>query len=248
MQLRRLQSHASIAVWAANNENEAALVQNWYGTDADFAQYKSDYLRLYKETVEAVAKAEDPSRPFLLSSPSNGMAETENGGGINANPTSSLFGDVHVYNYYQDGWSPDSYPQGPRFVSEYGWQSFPSFQILKQYSERQDWSLFSELSQSRQRHPLGNQELPFQIIAHLNAPNLNEYGTAEGFQEFIYLSQITQAEQLRIETEVYRRAMTKMEPETGLGKTMGALYWQLNDIWPGASWTSLDFGGDKSKH
>ena len=119
-----------------------------------------------------------------------------------------------------------------------------SFQVLKNCSkDTSDWSLFSELAEKRQRHPLGNIELPFQIITHLESPNLADYGTPEGFQEFIYLSQITQAEELRTETEVYRRGMGKIDNETGAGKTMGALYWQLNDIWPGASWTSLDHGG-----
>ena len=119
-----------------------------------------------------------------------------------------------------------------------------SFQVLKNCSkDTSDWSLFSEFAEKRQRHPLGNIELPFQIITHLESPNLADYGTPEGFQEFIYLSQITQAEELRTETEVYRRGMDKIDNETGAGKTMGALYWQLNDIWPGASWTSLDHGG-----
>ena len=104
--------------------------------------------------------------------------------------------------------------------------------------------MYSELVQKRQRHPMGNIELPFQIITHLHSPNLVEYGTPEGFEEFIYLSQITQAEELRTETEVYRRAMGReVDTDTGAGYTMGALYWQLNNIWPGPSWTSLEYGG-----
>ena len=118
-----------------------------------------------------------------------------------------------------------------------------SFQVLKLFTERQDWSLYSELVQKRQRHPMGNIELPFQIITHLESPNLVEFGTPEGFQEFIYLSQITQAEELRTETEVYRRAMNRKVDTNGAGYTMGALYWQLNNIWPGPSWTSLEYGG-----
>ena len=91
-----------------------------------------------------------------------------------------------------------------------------SFQVLKNCSkDTSDWSLFSELAEKRQRHPLGNIELPFQIITHLKSPNLANYGTPEGFQEFIYLSQITQAEELRTETEVYRRGMGKIDNELG---------------------------------
>ena len=122
-----MQSHPSIVLWAGNNENEAALLQDWYGTDADMAKYRQDYLNLYRNTIEATVVIEDPGRPFVLSSPSNGIIETEAEGGINSNPTDSLFGDIHVYSYYSDGWSPSSYPQGPRFVSEYGWQSFPKY-------------------------------------------------------------------------------------------------------------------------
>ena len=77
--------------------------------------------------------------------------------------------------------------------------------MLQHYSNLDsDWSLYSRFAQKRQRHPKGNIELPFQIITHLHSPNLEDYGTPEGFQEFIYLSQITQAEELRTETEVYR--------------------------------------------
>ena len=114
-------------LWAGNNENEAALVQNWYGTNSNFKLYKDDYLKLYRETIQKVVAEEDSSRPFVLSSPSNGVIQTENAGGVNDNPGNMLFGDVHVYNYYVDGWDPSSYPQGPRFASEYGWQSFPRY-------------------------------------------------------------------------------------------------------------------------
>ena len=95
-----------------NNENEAALVQNWYGTDVDFAKYKRDYLKLYKDTIEKIVHQEDSSRPFVLSSPSNGIIQTDHVGGVNSNPQDTLYGDTHVYNYYSDGWDPQSYPQG----------------------------------------------------------------------------------------------------------------------------------------
>ena len=242
-QIWRLQSHPSIVLWAGNNENEAALVQNWYGTNANFDLYKRDYLKLYKEVIERVVQEENPGQVFALSSPSNGY-KTSEVGGVNENPQDNFYGDIHFYSYYVDGWNPISYPQGPRFVSEYGWQSFPSFNVLKNYSSEVDWSLSSKFAQKRQRHPNGNLELPMQIMTHLDCPDFYQLSTPEGFREFLYLSQISQAEQLRTETEVYRRAKSKINPETGSGMTMGALYWQLNDVWPGASWTSLEYGGN----
>ena len=123
-------------LWAGNNENEAALIQNWYDTNSNFELYKQDYLKLYQETIEKIVKIEDSSRPFVLSSPSNGVIQTANVGGINENPQNMFFGDVHFYSYYIDGWNPESYPQGPRFVSEYGWQSFPRFVYNVQWSIR----------------------------------------------------------------------------------------------------------------
>jgi hypothetical protein len=64
--VRRLQHHASVALWAGNNENEVALVGNWFSTDANFSVYRNDYLELYVSTVMNVVKAEDRPRPFIV--------------------------------------------------------------------------------------------------------------------------------------------------------------------------------------
>ncbi|TRY79762.1 hypothetical protein TCAL_08106 [Tigriopus californicus] len=224
-QVRRLQTHPSIALWAGNNENEAALRGNWYGTDADFQHYKADYVKLYVDTV---------------SSPSN-ADKSEEDGYIAQNPYSSIYGDTHYYNYNLDTWDYKIYPK-TRFASEYGFQSFPSFEVLKPYSEPFDWNFYSDFVNNRQRHPGGNEEIPWQIHLHMELPE-NELDTRAGFEEFLYQAQVNQAESLRVETEHYRRMMTQYSNQTGEGLTMGTLYWQLNDIWPGASWTTLEHGG-----
>lgn len=197
---------------------------------------------------------------FQVSSPSN-ADKSEEEGYIAQNPYSSLYGDTHYYNYNQDTWDPKIYPR-TRFASEYGFQSFPSFEVLKPYSEPFDWNFYSDFVYNRQRHPGGNEELPWQIHLHMELPE-NELDTQAGFEEFLYQAQVrrlhewkrckfrdvlfhfqvNQAESLRVETEHYRRMMTQYSVETGEGLTMGALYWQLNDIWPGASWTTLEHGG-----
>eukprot|EP00095_Tigriopus_kingsejongensis_P004036 maker-scaffold5_size1054832-snap-gene-4.13 protein:Tk04036 transcript:maker-scaffold5_size1054832-snap-gene-4.13-mRNA-1 annotation:"Beta-mannosidase" len=239
-QIRRLQTHASVALWAGNNENEAALRGNWYGTDADFETYKGDYIKLYADTVMVAAHAVDVDREFLISSPSNADKSVEDGF-IAENPYSALYGDTHFYNYNLDNWDPKIYPQ-TRFASEYGFQSYPSFEVLQQYSEPFDWNFFSDFVNNRQRHPSGNEELPWQIHLHMELPE-QELDTSLGFQEFLYQSQVYQAESLRVETEHYRRMMGQYNNLTGEGMNMGALYWQLNDVWPGASWSSLEYGG-----
>jgi len=239
-QVRRLQHHASLALWAGNNENEAALRQNWYQTDSLFETYKEDYISLYVDTIKKTAVKEDPSRFFVVSSPSNGVA-SEEAGYIAENPQSSLWGDTHHYDYKSNNWDWQNYPK-TRFASEYGFQAFPAFSVLEPVSELWDWSVGSAWMKHRQHHPNGNMELLWQIGLNMNL-DAETLDTVDGFKEFLYLTQVQQAVALKTESETYRRGMVSADPDTGEGLTMGALYWQLNDIWQGASWTSLEHGG-----
>lgn len=95
-QVRQLQHHPSIALWAGNNENEAALHDNWYGTASNYSIYKEDYIKLYVETIRPVVNAADPSRSYVVSSPSNGVRSEEEGY-ISDNPYSSLYGDCMYF-------------------------------------------------------------------------------------------------------------------------------------------------------
>ena len=119
-----------------------------------------------------------------------------------------------------------------------GWQSFPSFEVLEPYTLPEDRHMHSKWSAHVQRHPLGNDQLVSQVKRHFD---YNEDGdTEEDFKQFLYLTQVHQAMSIKTETEVYRRGMFEVD---GSFQTMGALYWQLNDIWPGPSWSSMEFGG-----
>ena len=109
--------------------------------------------------------------------------------------------------------------------------------MLKPHTLPEDWHLESNWTAHVQRHPSGNQQLLSQVKRHFDYEAGN---TEEDFKKFLYLTQVHQAMSIKTETEVYRRGMVKVD---GSPQTMGALYWQLNDIWPGPSWSSIEYGG-----
>ncbi|XP_068243151.1 beta-mannosidase isoform X2 [Palaemon carinicauda] len=237
-QVRRLHHHPSILLWAANNENEAALRGNWYGTASDFEKYKADYKKLYVETIRNVTQSLDATRAFVVSSPNNGI-ESEEEDHVAKHPYSNIYGDVHYYNYLSDAWNWKIYPP-TRFASEYGFQSWPSFRSMKNVTSEEDWSRTSPLTYHRQHHPGGQEELVLEIGLHMHLPP--DDGTEKSYRDYLYLSQVHQAMAIKTESEFYRRGMSAINSK-GEGYISGALYWQTNDIWQGASWASIEYGG-----
>ncbi|XP_012272143.1 beta-mannosidase [Orussus abietinus] len=236
--VKRLKYHPSIVLWAGNNENEAALYGNWYGTGSEEI-YKEDYIKLYAHLIKQTVENLDQTRPFVVSSPSDGLF-TEQNNFIGPNPYSTLYGDVHYYNYFGDGWNINQYPR-TRFASEYGFQSIPSLYTLANVAEsKNDLKLSSEFMVHRQHLQYGYDYMKFLISKNLPMPR--SVDTLEGFFDFIYLSQLNQAVSVKVQTESYRQAKSYLN-SAGEGLTMGALYWQLNDVWQAPSWSSIEFGG-----
>ncbi|XP_057313763.1 beta-mannosidase-like [Hydractinia symbiolongicarpus] len=237
-QVRRLQHHPSIIAWSGNNENEAAIAQTWWdGVKTNRKQLVKDYVKLYVETIEPIIKREDWTRPFITSSPSNGL-ESKKVGYIAKDPQNPLYGDVHFYDYGNDCWNSSMFPN-PRFASEYGYQSYPSFITMSQVATTDDLKWNSSLMFHRQHHANGNEEMENFIKLHYNLPTLSN--EQQYFWYMIYLSQIVQATCVKYESEHYRRLQGNLV--NGTGHTMGALYWQLNDIWQAPSWSSIEYGG-----
>ncbi|KAF6019508.1 manba [Bugula neritina] len=236
-QVHRLKHHPSLALWAGNNENEAALRDNWYDTENNFTLYQKDYIELYIKTVKETINKEHMSGIFVSSSPSN-AAQSEKEGWIAQNPYDTKYGDVHYYNYAAGRYYNDDYPRS-RFMSEYGYQSWPSFSSLKPHTISQDWNEFSEFALYRNHHGQGQEQMNSQIRYYFNPPTSSD--PASNFSNYIYLTQINQAMYIRMVSEFCRRSQNYLYGDEGM--TMGALYWQLNDIWPGPSWSSLEFSG-----
>nr|XP_012626414.1 beta-mannosidase [Microcebus murinus] len=237
-QIRRLKSHPSVIIWGGNNENEAALSMDWYHINFTYLQtYMDDYVTLYVKNIREIVLAGDKSRPFIPSSPTNG-AETIAEHWISKNPNSKYFGDVHFYDYISDCWNWKIFPKA-RFASEYGYQSWPSFSTLEKVSSKEDWSFNSKFALHRQHHANGNNQMLNQARFHFKLPESTD--PLREFKDTIYLTQVTQAQCVKTETEFYLRSRSEIVEQQG--HTMGALYWQLNDIWQAPSWASLEYGG-----
>ncbi|CAG9863674.1 unnamed protein product [Phyllotreta striolata] len=238
-QVKRLYGHASVAIFSGNNENEGALVGNWYGTASNYQQYYEDYIKLYVTTIKSEFDRLTGGRGiFITSSPTNGK-ESDSEGYVAKKPTSTLYGDVHFYNYILNPFNSNFYPI-PRFASEYGYQSLPSFHsFLTATNDTNDLNINSSFMNHRQHHPLGNIEMQLLMKLYFKFPNTSGDDFAEGV---IYYSQIVQALGIKVESEHYRRCRSSLN-DKGEGYTMGALFWQLNDVWMAPSWSGIDYLG-----
>ncbi|CAK5113495.1 unnamed protein product [Meloidogyne enterolobii] len=233
----RLRHHPSLLCWAGNNENELAISAGWYFAKNYSKELQSkDYLILYKQTIQPIVDKLDTSRPFLLSSPSNGI-ETEIKGGISENPGSSLYGDIHFYAETKNLWEDSTYLI-PRCASEFGVQSMPFKSTMVNWIKEEDWKYTSETLLERQHHPGGALTLPMMILQHFL---ISSNSSTSFIDEFAFLSQVHQAIALQTQIEHYRRWRSNLNLTNGVGYTMCAMYWQLNDVWSAPTWSTIDF-------
>lgn len=239
-QVQRLQHHPSIVLWAGNNENEMAIAGPWWSEVYVWSKtLRQGYNKLYRETIKPIVQVLDPSRPYAVSSPSNGIISEKEPDSISKKPNDNKYGDVHHYEYYTDSFDWTVYPS-TRFASEYGFQSYPSFNALSSFTNPADWKYPLNSNILHRQHRLtGETEIKLQLRLHFNEL---KSGGPDKLKTFIYLSQLSQAIAIKTETEFYRRNRF-IDAETKLGRTMGALYWQLNDVWQAPTWSSIEFGG-----
>ncbi|KAL6728731.1 hypothetical protein Aduo_010472 [Ancylostoma duodenale] len=165
------------------------------------------------------------------------------------NPGDPRFGDIHFYDEIVNLWRDDSYLT-PRCATEYGVQSLPFGSTMLKHIEASEWFYTSEQFQRRQHHPGGiltnllavftHFPIPFQCPQSLSNLHQCDYLTSPAFiDRFAYYSQAQQAITYKTQTEHYRRFQNLLLP-SGLGNTMCALYWQLNDVWAAPTWSSID--------
>lgn len=222
--VKRLRNHTSIALWCGNNENQWAW-QNW-GWKEDVAKEQSQevadimwksYDDLFHKILPEVVKQYDDNRAYWSSSPSSSRGKK----------VSFTEGDYHYWDVWWGKKPFENYNTAiPRFMSEFGFQSFPEFSSVKKYTNPEDYDVYSEVMKSHQRSSIGNITIEEYMLRYYKKP--------KNFENFLYVSQLLQAEGVNVGFEAHRK---------NKDICMGSLYWQLNDCWPVASWSSIDYFG-----
>ena len=221
--IKRLRHHASLGLFCGNNEMELAMA-DWPDVNRS-ACIKADYLELYEHIMPDLCAQFAPQVFYWFASPSSG-------GGFD-NPNDPDRGDTHYWEVWHGNRPFTDYRNYHfRFCSEFGFQSFPCMKTIRSFAEPQDLNPFSRVMESHQKNASANAR-----ILNYAAEN---YLYAKDLTELSYISQLNQANAIKYGVEHFRR---------NRGRCMGAIYWQLNDCWPVASWSSIDsFGRWKALH
>lgn len=226
--IKRLRDHPSLALWCGNNEiNE--LWYNWgyqkkFGySKADSLKIWNDYQSLFNDLLPSLVNELNPEIDYWESSPKIGWGH----------PESMTEGDSHYWGIW---WGKEPFEvfeeKVPRFSSEFGFQSLPQMSTLMAFADSSQMYLQSEALQAHQKSSIGNKT----ILEYM----ARDFPVPTNFEDFVYVSQLVQAYGVGKALEAQRRAKPYC---------MGSLYWQLNDCWPGISWSSLDyFGNWKALH
>lgn len=227
--VKRLSTHPSMALWCGNNE----ILMKWHGwrnnsneegnqtplwnNPEDSITIVKGYHDIFKGILPDVVKSHGRGVPFWESSPSSKK-------GIFADWKT---GDAHYWGVWWGQEPFEAYRKNiGRFMSEYGFQSFPELATIKTFTEEEDWDIYSEVMEAHQRSSIGNKTIANYMSMHFHEP--------KDFENYLYLSQLLQAEGVKVAMEAHRIKKPY---------NMGSLVWQLDDCWPAASWSSIDYYG-----
>ncbi|MGI6671573.1 MAG: beta-mannosidase [Christensenellales bacterium] len=214
--VRRLRHHASLGLWCGNNEMEWQVDDHVYTMTH---KQKADYIRMYEYIIPKALKKVDDVTFYWPASPSSG-------GGFD-NPNDPNRGDVHYWEVWHGNKPFTAYRElFFRYASEFGFQSFPCLKTVEAFTLPEDRNIFSYVMEKHQRNQSANGKIMNYLAQTFLYPN--------DFDTLLYASQLLQAEAIRYGVEHWRR---------NRGRCMGAVYWQLNDCWPVASWSSIDYFG-----
>ena len=216
--VKRIRHHASLGLWCGNNEMEDFVAQKneWVTKPQEIR----DYLFMYERIIPEVLREYDPNTFYWPSSPSSG--------GSFDDPQDPNRGDVHFWQVWHGNKPFTEYRKYYfRYLSEFGFQAFPTMKTIEKISDDPaDYNIFSYIMERHQRNDSANGK----ILNYMQ----QTYRYPSDFSTVLYASQLLQADAIRYGVEHFRR---------NRGRCMGAIYWQFNDCWPVASWSSVDYCG-----
>ena len=214
--VRRIRHHACLGLWCGNNEMEMFLADNQWVRKP---MQKTEYLIMNERIIPELLRQYDPDTFYWPSSPSSG--------GDFDSPNDPDRGDVHYWEVWHGGLPFTDYRNYYfRYLSEFGFQSFPAVKTIEQFTAPEDRNIFSYVMEKHQKNAGANGKI-LQYMSQM-------YLYPESLELLVYVSQLLQAEAIRYGVEHFRR---------NRGRCMGCVYWQLNDCWPVASWSSIDYYG-----
>jgi len=229
--IKRLRNHPSVSIWCGNNE----AYDGWFGwgRKQDYTKQNPEYARvmwkqyadLFHKLLPDMVTEHAPESFYWPSSPY----------GLPGQGCDDKNGDRHYWDVWHGRKPIAQYNiERSRFFSEYGFQSFPEFESVKIYApDPKDWKITSEVMMEHQRAGSYANNLIEEYL-------LNEYRKPKDFESFLYMNQVLQGDAIKIAMEAHRRDMPYC---------MGTLFWQHNDCWPVASWSSRDYYGRwKAQH
>lgn len=220
--IRRLRRHACLAMWCGNNEIKEGL--KYWGWSRKyppgiFQEMKDGYERLFLKLLPQKVKELDPERFYMHSSP-----YFANWG----RPESWMIADSHNWGVWYGGKDFESLDSEiPRFMSEFGFQSFPEMKTIATFASPEDYNIESEVMKAHQKSSIGNEVIRTYMERYYRVP--------ERFEDFVYVGLVMQGRGIRRGLEAHRRNRPYC---------MGTLYWQLNDSWPVVSWSGMDYYGN----
>ena len=211
--LKRMRHHACIGIISGNNEIERGY--QWQ----QYTEQHPAYFKVFEEILPELIETLCPYIPYIPSSPTTC--------GHFIDPCNEDYGDSHYWDVWHSNKPFSEYRKKFfRYLSEFGFQSFPCEKTVNSFTLPEDRNIFSRIMEMHQRNGNANGK----IMNYLS----NTYRYPTDFATLLYASQLLQAESIKYGVEHFRR---------NRGRCMGTLYWQLNDIWPGASWASIDYFG-----
>lgn len=219
----RLRNHPSIALWCGNNENYIGWLDwGWQKkfTKEERVQVWNDYEELFEKLIPSTLSKLLPDNIYWPSSPKKNWGRPSN-----------TDGDSHYWGVWHGQYPFEvlSEPENiPRFMSEFGFQSCPGINSVKRFTEEGDRNINSPVMRLHQKHRIGYPVIDKYMAWYYRAP--------KDFESYLYVSQVLQAKGVRYGIEVHRRSMPHC---------MGTLYWQLNDCYPVASWSGVDYYDDR---